>query len=167
LWSPVTITGANAGGAAFGHRGPDLLARRVDLPGQAEQAHPPGECAEAGRRIERIVVDRGEGQHAPRPQRHRLGRGARRLAARRIVTCTQLQHRLGRALDVDVARRVGQAVARGHQLGFGIEGQLGLARRLPVQGVDLDAGLARQHQQRAFGRVTEHRPGAAFILRGQ
>ena len=73
---------ADAGAAAFGHRRLDLVARRVDLADQAEQPGAPGEAVEAGGRVQRVIVDRGEGQHAQRARRHRIGGRARGRAAR-------------------------------------------------------------------------------------
>ena len=72
-----------------------------------------------------------------------------------------MAHDRGRgALDVAaddfLARTVGRLGERGHQLVRRVEGQRRQPRVLLPRGVDVEAGLVREHEQGALGRIADH-----------
>ncbi len=62
---------------------------------------------------------------------------------------------------------VGHLVERRHELVLGIERNLGDTREARAGVVDADAALLREHDQRAFGRVTDQRLAVEASVRAQ
>jgi hypothetical protein len=149
----------DAGGAAVGDGADRFVARRV---GQAQHCQQ-GEAAV----LDVGEVERGLGvaaSHCQCQQAHPLGGDLshprmpeigieRAVAIRAALAGAQCQHPLRRALEVDEAAPIMVVVEGRHESMLGLErddigagqGLAGLAR--------VQAGLQRQGQQRAFGRV--------------
>ena len=94
------------------------------------------------------------------------GRRQRPTAVADHLEAAARQEHVGRALrEHDAAALLLRvAVDRAHQLALGRERHLADARQPLVERVGAQPGLARGHQQRAFGGVPVHDPAAVALL---
>jgi hypothetical protein len=160
---------ADAGAMAVGHGAHRLLARRVGDAHQrqhgvalrhvGEGEYALGRLGAPGRQAQQAQAARRDvGGHAP-PGVDVDGP----LAARAEFDAADVEQLFRRTLDEDPWRALVVAVRGGHEAMLRLEGDR-VAARPRRFGMRLhQPGLVAQHQQRAFGRVAEHRPLAFFL----
>ena len=166
----------DAGGQGAGDGVLRLGAQRVDDADQRHEqqvVHGAHRVADRGGHRVGVEVTHGERQHPQALLGQPLVRREQVVAPfvdRHLLAVPQhvgaaIEHHVGRTLDrreVGLLEHaggqpVGAVVERRHELVLGIERHLGPPRQRPPGLLGVDAELRREHHERRFGRVADHR----------